>query len=107
MDVQWVLMLVLIGLISAISGAISAYVTTRFVRATERRRLIDLETEVEALDGKLSRRTQRENSEKAQNKLKETSSIEEEALQRVNSRLESSTPSAKHTPGLHQGFYRR
>ena len=107
MGEQWLLTIVLIGLLSAISGSISAFVTTRFVRATERRRLIDLETEVEAIDRKISRRTQRENAEKAGEKLKATASVEEEALQRVNNRLDSPAQVPKHTPGLHQGFYRR
>lgn len=91
---------------SAITALCTTIVTKRFVDVAIRKRILHLETEVEGLDEKLLRRTQRENSAKQHLKNQETETLESEALSRVNSRLESPKQPLKSTRGLHQGFYK-
>lgn len=109
MDKKLLIDAILLVLSSSICGALASVVTTLFVKTGDRRRILNLETEVEAIDAKISRRTQRENLEKAHVKKQDTDSIEAEALQRVNNRIESPTSPGpgKNFPGLHQGFYKR
>ena len=100
------LSLIASSVISAIVAFSVTFATKWFVDASIRKKVQVLQSDVEGIDLKVTRRNQRDNNAKAQAKLEETSSIEQEALQRVQNRVESTPSRQMKIPGLHQGFYK-
>ena len=65
MGQNWILLLTSTSLLSIFLGSVAGYFTTLFMGRIDRARLHHIETEIEGIAAKLTRRQQRENSEKA------------------------------------------
>lgn len=89
---------------SMIFGAISTLITIRISTALDRARLQDIEANVEALDSKVMRRTQRENSEKAQQGKQKEDDLMDWALQNNSQAANIQPAPTRQTKGLHPGF---
>lgn len=99
MDFQLTIILLSTVLASVIVAAVTAFTVARFSELALSRRLHGAEEEIEALESKIARRTQRENASKAQDAKSADQELEDLARRAAAGAIPDNTPQRR--TGIH------